>query len=161
MGRWQEHESDRPPQNSICVVKITVYNRQKDLKVDKGSARALVLATLQFLKVSCDEVALYFVTEKQISKIHDQFFQDPSPTDCISFPIDQSHLGEVFVCPAVAIQYAKKRELDPYNETALYIIHGLLHLLGFDDLEPKARRTMRKKEKSCMRHLDRTKIILK
>lgn len=140
---------------------IGIYNRQKDLKIDKGSARALVLAALHCLKAPFKEITVYFVTEKQIAKIHDQFFQDPTPTDCISFPIDPEHLGEIFVCPAVAIQYAKRRGLDPYNETALYIIHGLLHLLGFDDLGQKARRTMRKKEKSCMRHLGRLKIVLR
>lgn len=161
MGRRQKHKSDWPPQNPIGIVTISIYNRQKDLKIDKGSARALVLATLKHLKTPFKEVAIYFVTEKQIGKIHDQFFQDPTPTDCISFPIDAEYLGEVFVCPAVAIQYAKKRGLDPHSETALYIIHGLLHLLGFDDLEEKERRTMRKKEKSCMRHLDRLKIDLR
>lgn len=140
---------------------ISVYNRQKDLKIDKGSARALVLATLQFLEVSPKEVSIYFVSEKEICKIHDQFFQDPTPTDCISFPIDEEHLGEVFICPLVAIQYAKKRNLDPYRETSLYIIHGLLHLIGYDDLEEKARRSMRKKEKSCMRSLDTLGVFLK
>lgn len=140
---------------------ISVYNRQKDLNVDKGSVRALVKATLHYKKVTFKEVAIYFVTENQISQIHGQFFQDPTPTDCISFPIDETHLGEIFVCPSVAIQYAKKRNLDPYRETALYVIHGLLHLLGYDDLEEKARRTMRKQEKSCMSHLDKLKISLK
>lgn len=139
---------------------IGIYNRQNDLKIDKRAARTLVLATLSYLKASFKEVTIYFVTEKRIAKIHDQFFQDPTSTDCISFPIDQEHLGEIFVCPAVALQYAKKKGLDPYNETALYIIHGLLHLLGFDDLGQEERRTMRKKEKSCMRHLDRLKIAL-
>jgi probable rRNA maturation factor len=161
MGRRPKHEGDRPPQNSFSVVNISIYNRQKDLKIDKGSARTLVLATLKFLKVPFDEVAIYFVTRKQISQIHGEFFQDPTPTDCITFPLDEKDLGEIFVCPAVAIEYAKKRELDPHNETALYIIHGLLHILGFDDLEEKARRTMRKKEKSCMRHLDSLGLTLK
>ena len=61
--------------------------------------------------------------------------------------------GEIFVCPLAAIAYAKKQESRPYEETALYIVHGLLHLLGYDDLEEKAKKNMRKKEKSCMRHL--------
>jgi probable rRNA maturation factor len=161
MGRWQKHESDRPPQNSIGVVTISIYNRQEDLKVDKGSVRALVLATLKFLKIPFDEVTIYFVSVKEISKLHEEFFQDPTPTDCITFPLDETHLGEVFVCPAVAIQYAEKRKLDPYKETALYIIHGLLHILGYDDLEEKARRTMRKKEKSCMSHLESLGITLR
>lgn len=140
---------------------ISVYNSQKDLKIHKSSVRVLVDSVLGFLKIPFEEVSIYLVSEKKISKLHDLFFQDPSPTDCISFPVDGAHLGEVFVCPKVALQYALKRELDPYQETTLYIIHGLLHLIGYDDLGKKAKETMRKKEKSCMRHLERVKIILK
>lgn len=159
MGRWPKQQSDRPSQNSLCIV-IAIFNRQKDLPLNKGSARTLVQSLFDFLKISAEEISLYFVTEKEICKLHEQFFQDPTPTDCISFPLDEKDLGEIFVCPSVAIQYAKKRKLDPYEETSLYIVHGLLHLLGFDDLEEKARRTMRKKEKSCMRHLYKHKVIL-
>lgn len=139
---------------------IRVFNRQQSLPLDKSSVRALVKATLQHLKATPEEVAIYFVTPKKICELHDQFFQDPSITDCISFPMDDKILGEVFVCPAVAIEYAKEKDLDPYAETALYIIHGLLHLLGFDDMEEKARRVMRKKEKSCIRYLNDRKIKL-
>lgn len=160
MGRWPKYKSNRPSQNSVGLVQIHVFNRQKDLKLDKGSVRTLVKHTLDHLKASPEEVSIYFVSEKKITQLHDQFFQDPTPTDCISFPLDEQHLGEVFVCPATAIAYAKKKKLDPYEETSLYIVHGLLHLLGFDDLEEKARRTMRKKEKSCMRHLNKQKSVL-
>lgn len=140
---------------------ISIFNTQKDLPIRKDSARVLVGEVLSFLKVPFEEVAIYFVNEKKISKLHDEFFQDPTSTDCISFPLDDKHLGEIFVCPKVAIQYAAKRNQDPYRETALYVIHGLLHLIGYDDMEKKAKEKMRKKEKSCMRHLDRLKIALK
>ncbi|MBU6382982.1 MAG: rRNA maturation RNase YbeY [Verrucomicrobia bacterium] len=139
---------------------ISIYTTQKDLPINKASARSLVDAVLSFLEIPYEEVSIYFVNEKKISQLHDQFFEDPTPTDCISFPLDEKHLGEIFVCPAVAIRYASKRGQDPYRETALYVIHGLLHLIGYDDLEAKAKEAMRKKEKSCMRHLDRLKITL-
>jgi probable rRNA maturation factor len=134
---------------------IQVFDRQKDLKLSKSSVRALVESLLSHLKVVCSEVSVYFVTEKKISALHNQFFQDPTPTDCISFPLDQEHLGEIFICPATAIKYAKKHNLEPYKETTLYLIHALLHLLGYDDLEAKERRTMRKMEKKCMHYLDK------
>lgn len=136
-------------------MKIHISNQQKDLPLSKKAVRALIAAVLQFEGIDCEEVAVYFVTEKKIGALHGQFFQDPSSTDCISFPLDDKHLGEIFVCPAVAIAYAAKRNLDPRQETMLYIVHGLLHLMGYDDLEEKARRLMRKKEKSCMRHLSK------
>jgi probable rRNA maturation factor len=129
---------------------VRVFDRQKDLKLDKSSIRALVRETLAYLGIAPQEVSLYFVSTKMISDLHLQFFNDPATTDCISFPLDSSTLGEVFVCPKTAIDYAAKNNLDPYEEVKLYIIHGLLHLIGYDDLEPKKRSLMRKKEKSCM-----------
>lgn len=141
-------------------MKIHIFNRQKILRLNKKSVRFLVQSTLDHLNVICDELSIYFVEEKKISQLHEEFFQDPTSTDCISFPIDESFLGEIFVCPQVALRYAQKRKTDPYQEVALYIIHGLLHLIGFDDLEEKERRAMRKKEKSCMRYLNEQKVNL-
>jgi len=139
------------------VVLVDINNAQKDLKISKKGVRSLVDAVLRHLGSLHTEVSIYFVTERKICALHDQFFQDPSPTDCISFPLDEEHLGEVFVCPKAALEFDP---VDPYSELALYIIHGLLHCLGYDDLEPKAKRAMRKKEKSCMAVINKQKISL-
>jgi len=154
MGRWQERESDWPSQNSFCV-KIHVYDQQKDLLVSKRSVRGLVNAVLE--KEHYLEVSIYLVPERKICHLHEKFFDDPSPTDCISFPIDDEYLGEIFVCPKAALKYDHHR---PYEELSLYVIHGILHCLGFDDLEPKTRRVMRKKEKMCMALIKDRKLIL-
>lgn len=141
---------------------ILIFNKQKDLPLSTKAAKALVSAVLSHEKQQCGEIAIYFVSEKIICQMHDEFFQDPSPTDCISFPLEINPLsGEVFVCPRTAVHYAEKRGLDPHQETALYLVHGLLHLLGYDDLEPIQRRVMRKKEKSCMRELNNLNISLR
>ncbi len=115
--------------------------------------RGALIELAAYLNVDAQEIGIYFVSEKAIGELHDQFFQDPTPTDCISFPIDKTHLGEIFVCPAVALAYAKKKKLDPYQETLLYLVHGFLHLIGFDDLKETERKAMRKMEKKCMGHL--------
>lgn len=141
-------------------MKINVYNRQKALPLSPSSVRRAVVALSQFLSISCDELSFYFVSEKAISKLHAQHFNDPTPTDCITFPIDSSYLGDIFICPKIAMLYAQKKNLDPFEETLLYIVHGLLHLLKFDDIDPKQRSCMRKKEKSCMRHLNKLKVSL-
>ena len=122
--------------------------------------RKTVKALFKFLCLSCDEISFYFVSERKISALHAEHFHDPAPTDCITFPMDASYLGDIFVCPSIAIQYAEKKNLDPFQETLLYMIHGILHLLNFDDIDPKKRSYMRKKEKSCMRHLSKRKISL-
>ena len=140
---------------------ILVFNQQRDLKLSSRAVKALVQAVLSSEGVECGEVSVYFVSEKTICQLHHDFFQDPSPTDCISFPLETNPLsGEVFVCPKTAVKYASEKRLDPYEETALYVVHGLLHLLGYDDLTPAQRRIMRKKEKSCMDELNRLNISL-
>ena len=136
-------------------MQVSIYNQQKDLCIDKSSIRALVKKVLSFLKTSPKEVTLYFVTEEKISQLHTLYFQDPSPTDCISFPLDGEHLGEIFICPLAAIKYAKRHQKKVMDELHLYIIHGLLHLLGYDDLEPKQRKLMRKMEKQCMKQIEK------
>lgn len=149
MGRWPTQESDWPSQNTFSV-KINVYNRQKVLPISKDSVRKIVGALCEFLSIQCEEISIYFVGDRNICRLHKEFFNDPSPTDCITFPVDATYLGDLFICPAAAIRYDCHH---PYKETLLYLVHGILHLLGYDDLEPIKRRTMRKMEKKCMDHL--------
>ena len=113
-----------------------------------------MLALSDFLKFSCEELSIYFVTEKQSSELHEQFFQDPAPTDCMTFPP-----GEIVVCPSSAKEYAKKHNADALLETLLYVVHGMLHLAGFDDLDTTARKTMRKMEKKCIAYLDTQGLV--
>jgi probable rRNA maturation factor len=95
----------------------------------------MVLFVLKTYEANCEEVNVHLVSKKTITKLHEDFFQDPTPTDCITFPFaEDSLLGEIFICPEVAIEYANKYKKDPHQETSLYIVHALLHLLGFDDI---------------------------
>lgn len=139
----------------------TIYNKQKDLSLSLSNIRLMIPFLLRNLEIATDEVIIHFVSKSAISKLHDEFFSDPTPTDCISFPLDcpkntstnSKHkiLGEVFVCPKVAIEYALEHGLDPHLETKLYIIHGILHLIGYDDLDSSSRRKMRQMEKKCLK----------
>jgi len=125
----------------------------------------MVKALLSYLNVDCYEVIFHFVNEPEICELHEEFFDDPSTTDCISFPIDDEKtvenriLGEVFVCTDTAIKYAKEHNLDPYEEAYLYIVHGILHLIGFDDIKENDRIIMKKKEKQCMDFLKNENLM--
>lgn len=142
-------------------LKIQVYNSQKDLLVSKQSVCALVKEILKLERSDHQEATVYFVSVKEICKLHEDFFSDGKQTDCISFPLDKQHLGEIFVCPKTAVEYAEKKNLLPYEELSLYVIHGILHCLGFDDLEPAKKRIMRKKEKRCMDFIKIKDLVLK
>ncbi len=150
-------------------MRIGVFSKQRTFKIMKACDASAAQAILEKDKVSTDELSLYFVGSEKISSLHEKFFQDPSPTDCITFPVDgpkkpgdgHSILGEVFICPEVAFNYAQKRDLPPLEELTLYLVHGLLHLMGYEDLSPEGKRSMRKKEKSCMEYLKRRSLLIK
>jgi probable rRNA maturation factor len=146
------------------MVRVSIYDEQNDFFISKSLIRDQTIAILENLKVFCDEIAVHFVTAKTISKLHKDFFNDPSITDCISFPVDEkntpnSFLGEIFICPKVALSYAKKHKIAPKNEVSLYLIHGLLHLVGFDDQKKEDKRMMKKMEKRCMDLLKESNLL--
>lgn len=144
---------------------IQIYNQQRDLSLPKKKLQAAVKAIIDYEGQACDEVTVHFVSRKNIVALHTQFFQDPSPTDCISFPMDSADipgyrvLGEIFVCPKAAIDYCAANGGDPLHETILYVIHGLLHLMDYDDIEPAKRKVMRQAEKRHLKHLQVLKLL--
>lgn len=147
---------------------VHTVNTQSALVIIPEDVERLVKSFLNWKSVECNEVSIHFISKDEISLLHKEHFQDPTPTDCISFPIDPpgesgggySILGEVFVCPEVAIEYVKEEGGDPYRETTLYTIHGLLHLLGYDDQDDESRTIMRSQEKSAMIYLEENKELL-
>ncbi len=147
-------------------MKILVFNRQKDLPLSSPSVRSVVKQVLLTEQRSTDELSLYFVTTEEICHLHEQFFDDPSPTDCISFPMDEREktdyhiLGEVFVCPQAAIEQVMTIG-EAYQEATLYLVHGILHLLGYDDIRKSDIKKMREAEARNMKALIDKKNVLR
>jgi probable rRNA maturation factor len=72
-----------------------------------------------------------------------------------------SFLGDIFVCPATAISYVSSHGSgEVYKETTLYVIHGLLHLLGYDDIEDKDIVEMREAEAQLLSLIDENDLWL-
>ena len=168
MERWRKQESHRIAKNTCSKLNISCTNAQKDLKISTSQVQVLVELVLENLEVKCDEISIHFVEKKVISRLHLTHFNDPSSTDCISFPMDTPSieselpiiLGDVFVCPHTAIAYALKNNTSPYLEVSLYIIHGILHLLGFKDIKKEDKAKMRAQEKRCLCYLKEKKAFL-
>lgn len=102
------------------------------------------------------ELSIAFVDDATIARIHDDFMGDPSPTDVITFPADPAMetAGEIIV----SVDHARSRseELgEPFSlELSLYLVHGWLHLAGYDDREPEQRRKMRAAEQSTLKVIE-------
>ncbi|MEF9496573.1 rRNA maturation RNase YbeY [Chlamydia sp. 04-14] len=141
-------------------IEVCISNKQSDVSIRIQSAKKLVLCCLQHWKIQTDQVYIYFLEDEALAQLHDEIFSDPSLTDTITLPIDspgtasQPHiLGEAFISPKAAIRFLKDRAEDSdllYEEISRYVVHSLLHMLGYDDLTPEERKKMRGKENQTL-----------
>lgn len=94
------------------------------------------------------ELSVALVDDATIAKIHADFMDDPTPTDVITFPANQEmkSAGEIIVSVDHAIARAQELELPFSRELSLYLIHGWLHLAGYDDRNETDRAAMRAAE---------------
>jgi probable rRNA maturation factor len=93
-------------------------------------------------------VQVNFVGKETICRLHAEYFADPAETDVITFSLPGPGLrGEVYVCVDVASDQARRFAVSRDEELARLALHGILHILGFDDLQPTARRRMRQLER--------------
>ena len=86
------------------------------------------------------ELSLSFVDEAEMADLHVRYMDEPGPTDVLSFPMDEDGMvGDVVVCPAVAV---RANPGHPDQEVRLLVVHGVLHLLGYDHEEDDERAEM-------------------
>ncbi len=102
------------------------------------------------------ELSIVFVDDDELAGMHAVWLDDPSATDVITFDLgddDSGPAGELYVSVERAAAVASARGLDPLRELMLYVVHGSLHLCGFDDHEPRERREMRAAERRAFTKL--------
>ena len=87
------------------------------------------------------EVEAYILSDERIGKMHAEFLDDPSATDVITF----EH-GEIFLGAGTIARHAREQGHSTDTELLLCLIHGLLHLNGFDDLDARRRKTMHRRQ---------------
>lgn len=130
-------------------------NNESSIEVDEGVLQRAVAHVLDQLHVHPDaEVAIVLVDEGAMEQLHVQWMDEPGPTDVLSFPMDELRpgtedamtpaglLGDIVVCPQVAIAQAETAGHTPLAEMTMLTVHGLLHLLGFDHAEQAEEREM-------------------
>ncbi len=96
-------------------------------------------------------LAVIFVDDATISELHRKFMGDPTPTDVITFPADDAESwGELYISRETAARQAPAWNRDIRLECYEYVVHGLLHLLGYDDLDPHARARMHERQREIL-----------
>lgn len=121
----------------------------------RGLVRA-ARAALDFGKRGDLRLSIVCVGDAELARLHAHWLADPSPTDVITFDLSDEvdgALGELYVSAPCARRTGRQRDSDPQRELALYIVHGCLHLCGFDDRSARERAAMRAAESSVLEHL--------
>ena len=138
-------------------------NQQRTRPLDKRHLQAITEAALAELGVAKWNLTFYFVNAKRMAEINEAHMHHEGPTDVITFDYGENgtrntqHVfhGEIFICIDVAVTQAREFRTTWQSEVVRYIIHALLHLCGHDDLQPAARRKMKRVENRLVRKLAR------
>jgi len=137
--------------------KISVHSPQETVPIDRGRMREIARAVLEGEDIKDYEISLAFVDNTTIHRLNKQYLDHDEPTDVLSFPYSGANAkkleGELIVGAEVANQQASERGHDVQAELALYVIHGLLHLCGYDDKSTGAENEMRERERHYLQRL--------
>ena len=106
------------------------------------------LDTLADFTIPPGELSVVFLNNDAMIALHTTYLNDPSPTDVITFPGDSSmhFAGEICVSVDYAKTHHNRFHQSFSQELSLYLIHGWLHLAGYNDLQLKEKKTMRQAE---------------
>lgn len=137
------------------MIRVSIASPQEIISPDRGRLRNIVRTVLEGEGIHEAEISLAFVVNPTIHRLNKQFLDHDEPTDVLTFPLSEGKklIGEIVVGVEVAAAEAKQRGHDVHDELALYVIHGLLHLCGYDDHTDKECRAMRARESVHLRAL--------
>jgi probable rRNA maturation factor len=126
---------------------IMIANRQRRIPVRRGKLEDFVGRARRALKLRADSFSICFVTDAEMARWNSAYRGKNRPTDVLSFPTGEipgrrkqrkpksppgTYLGDIAIAPAVALRNSRKfgRTLD--NELRILMLHGMLHLMGYD-----------------------------
>lgn len=106
------------------------------------------------------EVGVWICTDDEIADLHERFMGIPGPTDVMSFPGDgspdgQRYLGDIAISFETALEQASAAGHSIGREIAYLVLHGLLHLIGYDDVEEDQRRRMLDRQDALLTAFER------
>lgn len=137
------------------MTKLSVYNHQKTHRpnlvwlrrvIKTALPHCLAAAKVESPLLTLNEVEFTIVSDDEISAVHAEFLDDPTPTDVITF-----HHGEILISADTALRQGAEHEQALNPELALYMIHGLMHLGGWDDHEEEEAAEMTRRQESILR----------
>jgi probable rRNA maturation factor len=142
---------------------ITITNRQRVKKIHSRLLKEITSAILEELEIEHYELAINLLGVREMAALNETFLRHEGSTDVITFNYSEGEKlwrnvgvsGEIFISVDDALLQAKQFKTSWQSEIVRYIVHGVLHLMGHDDLKSNARRKMKRAENSLLRRLSK------
>ena len=144
---------------------LQVRNRQRDQTLDTKFVRELARALLEEEMGLTDfELGISFVSSSRMAEINQQYLQHEGSTDVITFDYREGYeagsesselAGEIYISVSDARRQAREFGTRWEEEVVRYIVHGILHLRGYDDVAAAKRTVMKREENRLLRRMKR------
>ena len=131
------------------AIEVELSNQQTAIEADAAPLIDMVRRVLQGEGTTSAVISVALVNDDTIHRLNRQFLGHDYATDVLSFPLGQEdgHLeGEIVVSAETAARQAERYAWSPADELLLYLVHGSLHLAGYDDAADDERQEMRNRE---------------
>jgi probable rRNA maturation factor len=128
---------------------VSIENRQTQFNIDLNRVRRSMKTLLQELHCGDREIGLLLVDDNQIQKLNNNYLNRNFPTNVISFAMTEGEfgninpqiLGDIVISVETAYRDASTGQIDLMAELDFLLIHGLLHLLGYNHEDTSAEKT--------------------
>ena len=155
----------------MSPTKISIINLNSVYKLNEAFIKKIVSKILKILdKPETAALEIVFLNDAAIRALNKKYRKRNRATDVLSFVLDRKELrskeslGEVFISLDTAFKNAKIFRTNCVNELALYIVHGILHLFGYEDEKTGDRLRMSRKESEILNRLcereDLSKVLM-
>ena len=138
-------------------MRIEIINQQKIKTISLRAFRKDLSKVLKFLDISSEKITLLFCDNQFIKKLNKKYFGRISSTDVIAFPLadefEPEYLGDIVVSVEKAVDSAKNFDTTWQKELFLYVVHGILHLIGYEDTTDAKRKKMLKVQQEITKQL--------
>jgi probable rRNA maturation factor len=134
------------------MLKTAVADEQAVLSIDRRWFKDLVPFVLEKEGVTNAKIGLAFVDDARMHELNKRYLAHDYPTDVLTFPMGRGKTleGEIVVSTEYAARECAQYDWPAEMETSLYVVHGLLHLCGYDDADDSGADRMEVRQKDLL-----------
>ena len=137
-----------------------ISNTSRAMRIPRKKLKRLVAFVTERESAAVSEVDLAIVTRREIARLNRLYLGKAGATDVLSFDLSEPQTpgisGQIVVCADVAARRARRGGTGPQRELMLYVVHGLLHLMGYNDTSDRAAARMHAREDELLGEFSRT-----